>query len=113
MTFFDSVFPSNAEMFFTDLLFLKYFAAFLGVFLAAGLTLWCIRKIADFIILAVLIGAFLIVCYRLTNGSVSTWEELAGISIALGVGGSIVCIPVLPFSSMVGNGMNKTIKTDR
>lgn len=113
MTFFDSVFPSSVEAFFTDFLYLKYVVAFLGVFLTAGLTFWCIQKISDFIIGVVLIGAFLLVCYGLTAGSISTWGELLGSAIALGIVSSIVCIPVLPFSSSMKNGQGRTMKVEQ
>lgn len=113
MTFLDSVFPSSVESFFADFLYLKFVVAFVGVFLTAGLTFWCIQKIADFIIGAVLISAFLVVCYGLTSGSISTWGELVGASIALGIVASIVCIPILPLSSSVGSEMRKAVKAEQ
>lgn len=98
MEIFDSIFPSSMEAFFADFLYAKYAAAFFGVFLAAGITFWLIRRISDLIIGAVLIGAFLFVCYGLANGSISTWGEVIGASVGLGIVASIISIPVLPFS---------------
>lgn len=53
------------------------------------------------------------VCYGLTTGSISTWGELLGSAVALGIVSSIVCIPVLPFSSSMKNGRGRTMKVEQ
>lgn len=85
-----------------DPIYVKYVAVFVVVWITAGITFKLIRKLSDLVIGLVLIGASGFACWELYNGNISTWSEVFGSSVLLGIGASVVCIPIMPFSSVGG-----------
>jgi hypothetical protein len=81
------------------LLYVKYFSVFILVSISFGFTFLAIRKFADFLIALSIIGFTTATCASIYNGSISSWPQIAGVSIGAGILACLVCIPILPFSS--------------
>jgi ABC-type transport system involved in multi-copper enzyme maturation permease subunit len=84
-----------------DPLYIKYAVAFLAVFLTAGIIFRLVRQIADLIVAIVLLGACFLAYQQLKSGNLSSWTEVLGTSVFLGATAGLICIPVLPFSSVL------------
>lgn len=81
------------------LLYVKFFAAFILVLISFGLTFRLIRRIADFVIVLLMMGAVAAVCVCIYNGVVSSWWEIVSASMLLGISACLICVPLIPFSS--------------
>jgi hypothetical protein len=77
----------------------KYGVAFLLVLISFGATFRLIRKIADVILALVMFGAIAAVCSNIYNGIISSWWEIVGASVLLGIFACLLCTPLIPFSS--------------
>lgn len=97
---FQSLFTPTPEAT-ASLLFAKYAAVLFTVLITAGITFWLIKRIADLIIAIALFGAALLVCQGIHDGSIASWIESIGLAVAGGAIASILCIPVLPLSSVI------------
>lgn len=81
------------------LFYVKYFVAFLLVVMSFGLTFQLIKRIADFLIALLMIGAAAVVCFSIYNGAISSWSEIVGVSTLLGIAACLICVPLIPLSS--------------
>lgn len=74
-----------------SLLYVKYGVVAILVLISLGLTFLAIRKLADFLIGMLAIGAIIAISTSIYNGSITTWPEIMGASIFAGFAVGLMC----------------------
>jgi hypothetical protein len=61
---------------------------------------WLVRLAANAVILLIMVGVCVWVVYAVHTGQAGGWLEVAATALAAGGIGALLCLPVLPFSSL-------------